>query len=312
MFNTNLIKATFETKIKQKALAVHKYESTWNNHVYKIETESRPYIFKIYTNKCWPEDGKTLFVNRKLREYGIACAEVFVFNREDENFLNGYLIEECLSGTTADTLNLTESETKKIFKKLGGLVSRVHEIKMHNFGYTGDGSSAEWDSFSECMLDCIDQSGGIEANNLFNSDELEAIGQEIRKRLEVCDKLPSVLTHGDLSLKNILIDSVDSNSITLIDWDGVHSLCWVADVARFTFWLKMYGAEKAVIYRNAFLNAYKTKHDKNLYYEVEDILHVWYGLDNISFLYGKPKYESAKSLLNESLEKCGMGKYKCK
>jgi hypothetical protein len=124
LYDINLIKATFETQIKQEALAIHKYESAWNNSVYKIETESRPYIFKIYTSKGWPEDGKTLFVNRKLREHGIPCAEVFVFSREDENFPNGYLIEECLSGATADTLNLNESETIKIFEKLAVLVSR--------------------------------------------------------------------------------------------------------------------------------------------------------------------------------------------
>jgi len=85
-------------------MLIKKFENVENNTVYKIETDSKPYIFKIYSSKKWPEDGKLLFVNRKLKEHKIPHAEILAFSHGDINFPNGYLIEECLPGTTADRL----------------------------------------------------------------------------------------------------------------------------------------------------------------------------------------------------------------
>ena len=52
--------------------------------------------------------------------------------------------------------------------------------------------------------------------------ELESVSGALYEKLKPCDVFPSVLTHGDLSAKNIL---VHSDEITLIDWDDAHSLC---------------------------------------------------------------------------------------
>jgi thiamine kinase-like enzyme len=113
-----------------------------------------------------------------------------------------------------------------------------------------------------------------------------------------------VLVHGDLSTKNIL---VRSNEITLIDWDDVQSLCWMADIARLTLWMKMnYDEHDADTYRDAFLKCYETKHDKNAFYEAEDILHVWYGLDNLNYFIDNPISEKIKTLLQNSRNKCGI------
>jgi hypothetical protein len=78
-----------------------------------------------------------------------------VFNREDENFPNGYLIEECLPGTTADKLALSKKETISLFEKLAVLISQIHRIEMTNYGYTGGGTSAIWTTFSEFMYDIL-------------------------------------------------------------------------------------------------------------------------------------------------------------
>jgi Ser/Thr protein kinase RdoA (MazF antagonist) len=104
--------------------------------------------------------------------------------------------------------------------------------------------------------------------------------------------------------KNIL---VDSDGITLIDWDDAQSLCWVADIARLTLWMKLnYGSDLASTYRNAFLGHYDTEHDINAFYEIEDILHVWYALDYLTFFTGGLVAEKLKSLLREARKNCGI------
>lgn len=301
MDKIKLINEIFETQIGKKVISVNKFENLITNSVYKVETDLEPYIFKVYSSRDWPEDGKLMFVNQKLTENRIPHAQILVFNRDDVNFPNGYLIEKCLPGTTADKLNLSVNETSAIFKKLSILVSDVHKIKLSNYGYTGSGKPASWSTFSEFMYDTFnDFIPNLTAHNIYSQNELEAIAQKMYSHLKLCDKYPSVICHGDLSTKNIL---VNQDEITLIDWDDVHSLCWMADIARLTLWMKLeYDDNDADIYRKIFIENYETKYDINDYYEMENTLHIWFGFDWINHFIGKPQFEKTKAFLQKSLE----------
>lgn len=308
MYNVDIIKETFESQMNETVKFIHKIENVLNNQVFKIETESERYILKIYSSSDWPEDGKLPFVTRKLDEYKIPHAKLFVFNRDDNNFPNGYLIEECLPGITADKLMMSGDETMILYEKLAVFVSRVHQIRLNNFGYTGCGE-AMWTTFSEFIYDMFnDGTSNLRANNLICASTLETIRQELYKRLTICDQFPSVLCHGDLSTKNII---VHSDEIVLIDWDDTQSLCWMADIARLTFWMKLnYDGETADAYRRVFLDRYQTEYDKNIFYKVEDALHVWYGLDYLNFSARNPQYqyqyEDVKAILQNSLKLCNI------
>ncbi|MDF2544599.1 MAG: choline kinase [Herbinix sp.] len=307
MYDIAIIKETFESQMNLKVKSIHKFENVPNNQVFKVETESQPYIFKIFSTG-WPEDGKLPFVAHKLDEYNIPHAKLYVYIREDNNFPSGYLIEKCLPGITADRLTMSGDETKKLFEKLAVLVSQVHHIKLKNFGYTGSGV-AMWTTFSEYIYDMFDEStSNLRTHHLIEAVKLETIRQELHKRLMVCDQFPSVLCHGDLSTKNIIVHSDD---IVLIDWDDTQSLCWMADIARLTFWMKLnYDDENADTYRRAFLDCYETEYDKNIFYNIEDVLHVWYGLDYLNFSAGNPRYQyqydNVKAILQNALKSCNM------
>jgi thiamine kinase-like enzyme len=304
MYDADKIKITFEKHMEQSVHSIHQFENVPNNHVFKIETESQSYIFKVYAKCDWPENGKLPFVSRKLSEHKITHAKLFVFNRDDVNFPNGYLIEECLPGTTADRLTLSKEETLKLFEKLAVLISRVHQIKLTGYGYTGDGI-AKYTTFSEFMHDVYkDNTANLTANGFIETTELAEVNKTICARLKAYDVFPSVLCHGDLSAKNIL---VNSNEITLIDWDDVQSLCWLADIARLTLWMKLnYDSDTADACRKVFLDHYETEHDKSTFFEIEDTLHVWYGLDYLAFFAGTPIEEKVKAHLHDSLRKCGL------
>lgn len=299
MDNIDLIKRTFENQMRKSVDSIHQFENVPNNKVFKVEADCQSYIFKVYTNRNWPEDGKIPFVYQKLTELNIPHAKLFVFNREDENFPNGYLIEECLKGTTADRLTLSEKEIVSLFEKLAALISQVHTIELTNYGYTGGGEPAIWTTFSECMYDILSSnSSGLIANGFIGNEEFKKVSTAIYERLKYCDIFPSVLCHGDLSAKNIL---VNSNEITLIDWDDVQSLCWLADIARLTLWMKInYDQRTADACRKAFLDAYETKYYKNVFYEMEDTLHVWYGFDYLTFFTEGTVCEKVKTLLQDS------------
>jgi Ser/Thr protein kinase RdoA (MazF antagonist) len=302
IYKIDKIIKVFEKSIEQRVRSVHRYENVTNNSVYRIDTELQSYIFKIYKSG-WPEDGKLLFIEKKLTEHNIPHAKIFVYNRANTEFTNGYLIEECLPGTTADRLALSKNQTIDLFIKLGALVSQIHKIELKGYGYIG-GGVADWSKFSDFMYNSFhENTNNLLAQNLIKRDEVETIWSEIYQGLKACDKYPPVLCHTDLSTKNVLINE---NRLTLIDWDDAYALCWVADIAHLTLWMKHEYGNNAAVYRKAFLDNYKTEHDMKVFYEVEDLLHVRYCLENINYFIGTPQYDSFKTILKDSLEKCGM------
>lgn len=309
MDNIDIIINTFESSIGRAVRSVRIFDNAPNNQVFKIDTDLQPYIFKIYAKRDWPEDGKLPFINRKLDEYKIPHAKLFVFDRENASFPNGYLIEDFLPGTTADRLTLSFDENIKLYEKLALLVSRVHQIKVENYGYTGSGI-AGWTSFSEFIYDMFDDcTSALREQNIIDAMRLDTIRHYIRDKFKDCDHYPAVICHGDLSTKNIL---VNSDEIVLIDWDDAQSLCWMADIARLTFWMKLnYDSKSADAYKKAFLDSYKTEYDKSEYEKLESALHVWYGLDYLNFSVGAPEYqyqrEHVNTILQNSLVYCGLG-----
>jgi len=299
------IKEIFEDQMHMEASAIHRFENVPNNSVFRIETGAGPYIFKVYAKRDWPEDGKIPFVYRKLTEHDIPHAQLFVFDREDARFPNGYSIEECLPGTTADRLALSESETLRLFEQLAALVSRIHRIGMTNYGYTGGGTPAVWTTFSAYMYDVLtDNAAGLIANGFMEAADLAGLNQAIYGKLKQYDLFPSVLCHGDLSAKNML---VNADEITLIDWDDAQSLCWITDVARLTFWMRIhYDGRLAAACKKTFLDSYETAHDKNAYCELEDVLHVWHGLDSLTFFTEGEICEKLEVLVRASRDRCGI------
>ncbi|NLY89495.1 MAG: hypothetical protein GX085_07760 [Firmicutes bacterium] len=69
MDTIDLITKTFENSMGKEVHSIHKFDNVPNNQVFKIETDSQSYIFKIYAKRDWPENGKLPFVNQKLDDY---------------------------------------------------------------------------------------------------------------------------------------------------------------------------------------------------------------------------------------------------
>src|SRR5690606_916040 len=271
---------------------IQKLENVNNNIVFKLIADKNPYIFKIYKQQTWPEDGKLIFVNNRLTENNISCAKIITFDRSDTYFKTGYLIEECLPGLNADHIIFDLTSGKEFYKKLAKLVSKVHRIKIENYGYIGNGK-AGYHSFLDFMNDKVDEIANALINkNLLDKNGLLELKKSVLDKLSLCEDLPPVLNHGDLSTKNIMVD--EYGELTLIDWDDAMSLNWIADISRMTYWMKFqYSENEYELYRNTFLESYSTaeyaKYDFN---DFENTYHVWIGLDHLNYYANTPNYDS--------------------
>ena len=302
-----LIKKAFERDIGTEVLAIYPCKNrVFNiNHVYRIATEDRQYIFKIYRSPGYPEEGKMLFAAQKLAEHNIPHAEIFACSSGDSVFPNGYIIEECLPGITPDRLILSEEETCGLYKQLALLLSEIHQIKFTGYGFIERGAP-----------ECATFTRHIEENFIyapnrmqcaFADTQLHELKRILIEKLKPCDDIQPCLCHNDVQLKNTL---VDGGSLTLIDWDDARSFPAIVDIARLTLLMelafddeKAESKEGAQIYRNAFLDNYKFDDEGKIYKELEPALHVWHGLVLLNFCAKKaPQFKKIKAALDEKIE----------
>jgi len=296
------IRKKAEELLKAEVDCIEKIENVPNNSVYKIFAKNNPYIFKIYKQRTWPEDGKLNFINHKLVEQQIGCAKMIAFDRTDSYFQTGFLLEECLPGVNADQLVFDRNSGKEFYTKLALLLSKIHRIPIENFGYIGSGK-ADYNSFIDFMDDKYDEIANALINKqLFDKHSLLEIKKPVMEGLRLCNRLPSVLNHGDLSTKNVMID--EQGGLTLIDWDDAMSYNWIADISRMTYWMKFkYNDDEYPLYRNTFMEHYATEHAKGDFDALENTFHVWIGLDHLNYYVNKPQYEDTMTYFKETIKK---------
>ena len=118
---------------------IEKTQSAVNNYVYSFTVAGNDYYLKMYRSMDWPEEGKIPFVYRCLSLNNISCAGLVAYNRDNEIYPNGYLIEYRVPGTAADKTLLDIEQESRLYARLAELLSYVHGIRIQNFGYIGSG-----------------------------------------------------------------------------------------------------------------------------------------------------------------------------
>ena len=128
---------------------------------------------------------------------------------------NGYLIECEIQGTAADKILLDREQEIGLYIKLAELMSSVHSICIPNYGYIGSGIASHngMIDFLEDEFDGIDDS----LEGIVPEKQLKKMKAMVLDTMHNYEDLPSVLCHGDLSKKNVII--CDDGEISLIDWD---------------------------------------------------------------------------------------------
>ena len=277
----NAIEEIVREIFNYNATEIRQFQNVANNSVYSIKCNDKPYIFKFFRNEYWPEDGKLQFVNQLLLKNNISCAELITFTRDNPEFPNGYLIEQKLNGITADKLQFTQSDEVEFYKKLAVLVSNIHRIHIKGFGYIGDGEGDSESMYSFFDDEFDDRTESLIEKGIYTESELQEMKNVLLNMLRRFDDLPSVLCHGDLSKKNVIVQ--ENGELVLIDWDDAMSYNWMADIARFTFWMKMnYSEQEYSLFRNAFLNSYNA-YRKDEFDDFENVFHIYISLDFLNF-----------------------------
>ena len=259
---------------------IERIQSAVNNFVYAFTVAENDCFLKLYRSKDWPEEGKIPFVYRCLSQNSISCAGLVEYSRDDEIYPNGYLIEYRVPGIAADKARLDIEQETRLYSRLAELVSCVHGIRIQNFGYIGSGTASHG-SLADFLDDEFD---GLEGRlkEIIPETQLRKLKEKVLDTVRGYGDLPSVLCHGDLSKKNVILR--DDDEISLIDWDDAMSLNWMADVSRLTFWMKQnYSEQEYTLFRSVFLEHYRTQYRKDQFDDFESAWHIYSALDFLIF-----------------------------
>jgi hygromycin-B 4-O-kinase len=132
----------------------------------------------------------------------------------------------------------THPQRIDIVHELGSISARLHRARTHGFGPVFDWSGnrlSRCDSWGEYLDDELDAEHRIAV--LAGARMLDGVQlARLREAVEAMRgwRKPPVLHHGDLRLKNVVVDAQSSRIVALIDWEDSVSApapCWDLSIA---------------------------------------------------------------------------------
>jgi aminoglycoside phosphotransferase (APT) family kinase protein len=164
---------------------------------------------------------KEQWATTRAREAGIPTARILEVGNQVVDA--PYMILEKVAGVPA----LHHPRRLDVLAELGRYAKKIHSIATHGFGDTFDWSrnelsrNATWRQFLERELDVPQRIDTLRRAGVITSGKAEAL----RKTFAAIARWrrSGVLNHGDLRLKNVLVD--EAGGITaLIDWETCCSI----------------------------------------------------------------------------------------
>jgi aminoglycoside phosphotransferase (APT) family kinase protein len=187
------------------------------NHVFLVQHAEGTFVVRI-----GPEAAKiNAFLKEqwamaKAREAGVPTAEVLEVGATPDGL--PFMISRCVAGTEATEL----PDRPSTLRELGRHAARINAIRTSGFGDTFDWSgnllsrNERWKDYLEdeleldARLEILAKHGGVAAPRL----------RKIRTLLrgEALASAPPALAHGDLRLKNVILQK-PGEIVAIIDWE---------------------------------------------------------------------------------------------
>ncbi len=176
-----------------------------------VRLSSDPAKINIYLKEQWAIS--------RVREIGVPVPEVLeVGNQVGCPYMIARAVPGCPATNHPDRL--------KIVEELGRIAALVHTVGTEGFGETFDWSqnrlsrAESWSDFLHNQLD-VDRRVAVLVNqHMLSIRQAKALKTELR-RIETWTEAPA-LNHGDLRLKNLLVDK-KGRVTALIDWEFCQS-----------------------------------------------------------------------------------------
>jgi aminoglycoside phosphotransferase (APT) family kinase protein len=188
------------------------YLATHADGEFVVRLSSDPVKINVFLKEQWAIS--------RVREIGVPVPEVL----EVGNQIGWpYMIARAVPGRPATD----HPERLTIIEEFGRIAARIHTIATEGFGETFDWSQnrlsrvERWSDYLHHQLDVGRRVALLVDQRLLTGPQAKALKAELRRIASWTD--PPSLNHGDLRLKNLLVD--DEGHVTaLIDWEFCQSV----------------------------------------------------------------------------------------
>ena len=138
------IKGIIKEKFGANTLAIKRITEGYSHYMYDVTLDKKPFECIIRFSNNFKETlnlSKEKSVIGIMNSNGIPVPKIYAFNKHVKQAEEDYLILEKCRGVRLDTIwdKLSDQEKIKITKKIGELLSRIHNIKFDKFGFIMEG-----------------------------------------------------------------------------------------------------------------------------------------------------------------------------
>ena len=187
------------------------------NKVFLIETESSKFIFRTNDSNSLDEYEKEKWAAKRALKRQIPTPQILKIGVFDNR---AYSIQKYIEGIEGRDFS---ADKKIIWRKLGEYAKRIHDIKIGGFGLkfrdmTQGDSQTLWLKHLDYNIESLIENDELLRLGVLTQTQLKAVKrifENLKKR-----ELRFGLNHGDLSLKNTI---VDEGTIHLIDWGSAEA-----------------------------------------------------------------------------------------
>lgn len=191
------------------------------NHVFRVRHDGGAVIVRLASKGGRLEAFlKEQWACERAREAGVPAVRVLEVGSDVID--TPYMIEEAADGASA----CKHEDRIGIITRFGSMAASIHEVETHGFGETFDWSRNELsrcESWGDYLTETFDWKGRLKG--LSEAGVLDAgRARAVRATFEtLAGETPApALNHGDLRLKNVLVDE-DGEICALLDWEDCQS-----------------------------------------------------------------------------------------
>jgi aminoglycoside phosphotransferase (APT) family kinase protein len=186
------------------------------NHVFAVEYDGAGYVVRLNPDRAKLDSFlKEQWATSRANRAGVPVPEILQVGNDPFP----YLIQVKAAGQPA----ATHPERLPILRALGRYARRINSIRTHGFGGTFDwsqhrlSSNGSWPEFLQNELHLEKALSILKRRRMASDDKIRKI-RTILESLENKQPKP-VLNHGDLRLKNVLVDD-KGRIVAIIDWEN--------------------------------------------------------------------------------------------
>ncbi|MFN4140958.1 phosphotransferase family protein [Aestuariivirga sp.] len=188
------------------------------NLVFEVDASGGPYIIRIGKHPSKVKDFlKEQWAISQAHDAGVPVPEVLEVGAE---FVPApYMISRSVAGVEGTKVE----DPLPILEEMGRLTSLIHTVATSGFGHTFDWSSNKlsrketWSEFLKRELRLEERLGVLQKHKMLSQKQGEGRKQALRE-IEDWSSAP-VLNHGDMRLKNVILDGKSGKIKAILDWE---------------------------------------------------------------------------------------------